>query len=191
VPLFNSVKVYGKDVAPVLETGERLLAMGMVHTHWSGDTSSLESEGGNPDRPGSSRGLVEGVDWTGVQYNQDRVNRLVAGSSGAGAADSWGGRMWSAIRARSEKANVEWAVTDRRLLLLDNDRGNPPTFAVHFAVPRAVIRGARRRGKVLFQWGRVEVSFVDGSRVALVLAILDISAAKAFVRAVESGGTHG
>ncbi|WP_097327759.1 hypothetical protein [Paractinoplanes atraurantiacus] len=190
MPLFNAVKIYGNDVAPVLEPGERLLAMGMVHTHYSGDTSALESEGGDPHRPASSQGLVDGVDWTGVQYNQDRVNRAIGGSSGSGSAASWGGQAWQAIKARAV-GNLDWAVTDRRLLLLDKDNANPPTFSVHFAVPREAIRSARRRGKILFQWGRVEVRFADDSMVAMVLAIVDVGAARNFVRALETGAARG
>ena len=187
VPLLDAVKLYGQAVAEVLEPGERLIAMGVVHTHWSGDTSALEAEGGDPDRPGSADRLVDGADWTGVQYNQDRINRFVAGSSGIGSASSHGGRVWQTIKARAEIGNLEWAVTDRRLLLLENNEGNPPTFRLHLAVPREAIRSARRRSKILFQWGRVEVTFVDGSMVAMVLAILDISAAGNFVRAVNMG----
>ena len=191
MPLFNAVKIYGAAVAEVLEPGERLLAMGVVHTHWSGDTSALASEGGDPHRPASGQGLVDGIDLTGVQYNQDRVKGFVAGSSGSGSAGSWGDRVWQAIKARAGTGNVEWAVTDRRLLLLDNDEGNPPTFRLHLAVPREAIRSARRRSKILFQWGRVEVTFVDGSMVALVLALLDLSAAGNFVRALETGVSRG
>ncbi|MEU8816723.1 hypothetical protein [Actinoplanes sp. NPDC048796] len=176
-------KIYGRDVAAVLEDGERLLAMGLVHAHLSGDTSELASEGGEPGRPA---GLVDGVDWTGVQYSQDRVNRFLGGSSGSGFAGSWGDRTWQALKARAVKGTTEWAVTDRRLLLLDSDHGNPATFTVLFQVPRAAIHAVRRRSKILLQWGRVEVGFADGSRIAMVLALLDVGAATNFVRALRA-----
>ena len=183
MPLFDAVKLNGQAVAPVLEAGERLLAMGTVHAHWSGDTSALASEGGGE---GGSGRLVEGVDWTGVQYNQDRINRAISGVSGSGAAGSWGDRTWQALRAHA--GTVDWAITDRRLLFLDHQIGNPPVFTVQFAVPRAAIRSARRRSKFLFQWGRVEVTFADGSMIALVLALLDLGAAGLFLRSLDSGG---
>jgi hypothetical protein len=183
VPLFDAVKMNGQAVAAALEPGERLLAMGTVHTHWSGDTSELASEGGEP---GGSGRLVEGADWAGVQYNQDSVNRLIAGASGSGTSGSWADQTWQAIKAH-DVGTLDWAITDRRLLLLDHKIGNPPTFTLHFAVPREAIRATRRRSKLFFQWGRVVVTFADGSTVAMVLALLDIGAAGNFVRALETG----
>ena len=82
--------------------------------------------------------------------------------------------------------SLDWVVTDRRLLLLDNDRVSPPHFRTLFAVPRVAIRSARRRGRLFLQWGRVEVTFTDGSMVALVLALFDISAAAHFLRALTA-----
>jgi hypothetical protein len=187
VPLFNAVKIYGKAVAEVLEPGERLLAMGMFHPNLGGDTSGFErtdDEARPGDGAGSSGRLVEGVDWTGVQYNKDRVDRIVGGSTGSGAVGSIAGRMWRAMR-ETVSGQLEWAVTDQRLLLLQKTAHNPAEFAIHFAVRRADIGGVRRRAKILFQWGRCEVAFVDGSRLAMTISMVDIGAARNFVGALS------
>lgn len=156
MPLIDTVKIYGDAVAEVLDTDERLLAMGPVHTRRPG---TLEAR------------LMAGVDRT----------RLRSGPPGSG---SWGRRTRQALQAR-EVTSLGWAVTDRRLLLLDNDRVSPPHFRTLLAVPRAAIRSARRRGRLFLQWGRVEVTFTDGSMVALVLAVVDVSAAAHFLRALH------
>ena len=164
MPLIDTVKIYGEAVAEVLDTGERLLAMGPVHVR---RTSSFESR------------LMAGVDWTGLRYGRDRLR------SGPPGAASWSRRTQRVLHAR-EVTSLDWAVTDRRLLLLDNDRVSPPHFRTLFAVPRAAIRSARRRGRLFLQWGRVEVTFTDGSMVALVLALFDVSAAAHFLRALTA-----
>lgn len=157
VPLIDTVKIYGEAVAEILDTDERLLAMGPVQMRRPG---SLEAR------------LMAGVDW----------GRLRSGPLGPG---SWGRRTRQALQAR-EVTSLDWAITDRRLLLLDHDLVSPPHFRTLFAVPRAAIRGARRRGRLFLQWGRVEVTFTDGSMVALVLAMFDVSAAAHFLRALTA-----
>ncbi|MFI5890964.1 hypothetical protein ACIA5D_12700 [Actinoplanes sp. NPDC051513] len=82
--------------------------------------------------------------------------------------------------------SLDWAVTDRRLLLLDNYRIDPQRFRLHFAVPRPAIRAARRRSRLFLEMGRVELTFVDGSMAALVVAVLDVTAATGFVRVLSS-----
>ena len=98
---------------------------------------------------------------------------------------SGGRRTLGAVQSRAV-TSLDWAVTDRRLLLLDNYRLNPQRFRLHLAIPRAAIRTARRHGRLLLPWGRVELTFTDGSMAALVLAILDITAAAGFLRALGS-----
>jgi hypothetical protein len=100
-------------------------------------------------------GLRTGAE--GVQYNQDRVNWIMAGSSGAGRrvpGVTGCGRRSRLGRSRATSR----AATDQRLLLLAKERGDQPTFGLHFAVPRSAVRAVRRRSKILFQWGRVEVT---------------------------------
>ena len=95
----------------------------------------------------------------------------------------------AAKRAAAE-AGLSHAVTEREAddLLRDAayDRVSPPHFRTLFAVPRAAIRSVRRRGRFFLQWGRVEVTFTDGSMVALVLAMVDVSAAAHFLRALTT-----
>ena len=146
-----------------METGERLLAMGMLHPHRAAD--------GYPPH------LVENVDWTGVQYDKDRT------LPGATMPASWGRRTLGALQSRAV-TSLDWAVTDRRVLLLDNYRINPQRFRLRLAIPRAAIRTAHRHGRLLLPWGRVELTFTDGSMVALVLGVLDITAATGFLRAL-------
>jgi hypothetical protein len=155
MPLIDAARIYGEAVAEVTETGERLLAMGIIH------------------RP--RRRQVEGVDLAGVRHPDAH----------ASVEPSWGRRTWQAVQS-PKVTSLGWAVTDRRLLLLDNYRIDPQRFRLHFAVPRSAIRAVRRRSRPLLGMGRVELTFVDGSMVALVLAIVDVTAATAFVRSLGS-----
>ena len=116
VPLIDAVKIYGEAVAEVMEPGERLQAMGVIHT----------------PRPQ----VIEGLD----------LARLRRPHARADPAPSWGRRTWQAVQSRAV-TSLDWAVTDRRLLLLDNYRIEPQRFRLHFAVPRSAIRAVRRRGK--------------------------------------------
>ncbi len=180
MPLFNQVKAFGSDVAKVLEPGERLIAMGGYQPPHVGDTSALERPSGEP---GSGR-LVEGADWTGVQLNPDRVNRAVGGTTGTGGAESTAGQLWREATNAPDGLR-KWAVTDRRLLLLVDTLKKPTEFRIHFAVPRQAIRSARRRGRFVLQWGRVELTFADGSTVALTLAMFDVGAARQMIDALS------
>jgi hypothetical protein len=194
VPLFNQVKLFGDDVAKVLEPGERLLALGAFHEPLNGDDSKLELEDHelsplqqrflreHGHRLPNSDKFIQGVDWLGVHVNSDRIRRAFSGLSGVGSPPSIAGRMW---RASKDGSGVEWAVTDRRLLLLKSDTAVNRTYTVLFSVPRSLIASAARRGKLLFQWGRVEVSFTDGSMLAWNAALLDVSAARALVAALS------
>jgi hypothetical protein len=200
VPLFNKVKIYGDVVAKVLEPGERLLALGTFHELLNGDDSKLERadhelsplqqrylrEHGH--RIPTSDRFFQGVDWLGVHVNSDRIDRALSGLCGVGAPDSIAGRMW---RASKDASGVEWAVTDRRLLLLASDMALDTTYTIVFSVPRSSIASAARRGKLLFQWGRVEVTFTDGSMLAWNAALLDVSAARTLVAALSGPGQTG
>jgi hypothetical protein len=117
----------------------------------------------------------------------------MSGLSGAGAATSVAGRMWRAGKDQTG-GFVEWAVTDRRLLLLKGDIAVNRTYTILYEVPRSSVASAARRGKLLFQWGRVEVSFTDGSMLAWNAALLDVSAARSLVAAlsgpIQPGGAR-
>jgi hypothetical protein len=196
VPLFDHVKLSGEAVSKVLEPGERLLALGGFHQPLSGDESRLERSDDEltsveqrflretGQRPRQSDTWFQGIDWGGVHINSDRIQRVLSGLSGAGAVDSTAGRMWRASKSH-QHGLLKWAVTDQRLLLLLDKIGNPPSFEIHFSVDRTLIRSVRRRGKLLFQWGRVEVTFVDGSMIAFLAALLDVGAARQLVRALS------
>jgi hypothetical protein len=195
VPLFNQVKLFGDDVAKVLNPGERLLALGAYHEPLNGDDSKLELEDHelsplaqrflreHGHRLPTSDGFFQGVDWHGVHVNPDRIRRALSGSSGAGAPRSSAGRMWRATK--NAGGMIEWAVTDQRLLILKGDTALHRTYTIMFAVPRSEIRSAVRRGKLLFQWGRVEVTFTDDSMLAFNAALLDIGSARQLVAALS------
>lgn len=205
MPLFNQRKLFGDDVAKVLQPGEQLLALGPFHEPLNGDESKLELEEHelgkfereflrqHGHRPETSDSFFQGIDWTGVHINPDRIRRAMSGLSGAGAATSVAGRMWRAGKDQTG-GFVEWAVTDRRLLLLKGDIAVNRTYTILYEVPRSSVASAARRGKLLFQWGRVEVSFTDGSMLAWNAALLDISAARSLVAAlsgpIQPGGAR-
>ena len=199
MPLFNSVKLYGEDVARSLEPGERLLGLGTYHDPLNGDESRLHladhelrgvakrfRDDTGRHLPTDDR-LLQGVDWGGVHINPDRLRRAWSGLAGQGAPESIAGRMWRATKAPG-KGTLDWAVTDRRLLVLEHEAAVHPTYRIKFAVPRAEIRSACRRGKLFFQWGRVEITFVDDSMIAFNAALLDVGAARQLVRALTGPG---
>jgi hypothetical protein len=198
VPLVNHVKIDGPDIAKVLEPGEQLRALGSYRRPLNGDSSALEladdeltgvekrflTETGERVPPTDK--LFLGVDWTGVHLNSDRINRFLFGRDGSGAVESIAGRMWRAGRAPTGKMR-HWAVTDRRLLLLLQTIGTVPSvWEVEFAVPLASVRSARRRGKLLFEWGLVEITFVDGSTLGVLAGIVDVALAGQLVRALTN-----
>jgi hypothetical protein len=197
VPLLNHVKLSGPYVAKVLDPGESLLAIGLYRPTLNGDDSRLalgdqELSGREQSHlretgerlPRSDR-FFQGIDWRGVHVNPRRVNRLLFGLDGDGEADSTAGQMWRAAR-RPAKGLRHWAVTDRRLLLLRDTFDQDHTWQVLFAVPRPAVRSARRRGKFLLQWGRVEIGFEDGSMLAFLTGFLDMGAARHLVRAINN-----
>jgi hypothetical protein len=199
VPLFDGVKVYGEAVSTVLAPGERLLAIGGFHTLLNGDESKLERRDHELTKveqrflrehgrrmPSSDR-WFQGVDWTGIHVNSDRFERLLSGLVGIGAVDSYAGRLWRSTK--QSRGLLQWAVTDRRFLVLDSTPSND--YSIPFSVDRADVRSARRRGKLLFQWGRVELRFVDGSMFSFLAAMLDVVAARNLVRALSGTSQRG
>jgi hypothetical protein len=188
VPLFDQVRLYGDDVAKVLAADGHLLALGDCHAPLNDDEShsGLEDHELSPleqrflreqgRRLPKSDNLFQGIDWTGVHVNPDRIRRALSGSSGSGSPDSIAGRMWRAIKS-SRRGIAEWAVTDQRLLVLTGDTAVHKTYTVVFSVPPFQIKSATGRGKLLFHWGRVEIIVTDDSMLAFNAALLDIVAA--------------
>ncbi len=188
--MFNQLKYFGAAVQRVLPPGERLLELGLYH-QLAGDDSRLTRP---MPEPGERDRLIEGFDPTigGLQVNPDRIDRLLGGLSGEGDPDSVAGRWWRA--ANGEKWDTtEYAVTDRRLLLLTSrSRGaGESEYKILYALPRAQVASARRRPKWLFQWGRVEVRFTDGSMIAWAAGLLSTARARALVAALSGPGYPG
>ena len=191
MPLLNHVKINGPEIAKVLAPGERLLALGIYRGPLNPDTRGLERTddelSGFEQRyvrehghrlPQSDKTFELG------QFNTDNFNNLMSGSAGSGAAGSYAGLMWRAGRSM-EPATVHWVVTDRRFLLMKRpEAGAQGLWSIGFAVPRSVVRSARRHAKVLFGWGQVEVTFVDGSMLAILAGMLDVGIANQMVRAL-------
>src|SRR4051812_37094471 len=108
MPLIDYLRLYGADVAKLLDHGEQLLDMGLYREPLIGDESKLgrtvdelsprlrervERRGGQP-AAGSDR-FVQGFDLLsgGVQVNPHRIDRLFGGVSGVGAPGSIAGRL--------------------------------------------------------------------------------------------------
>ncbi len=127
----------------------------------------------------------QGIDWYGIHINQDRVNRVIWGLRGEGAVGSIGGLFWRAAEKRP--SSIQWAVTNLRFLLL-SQRADVHTeqFAVYFELPRTSIVSVRHRGKLFFEWGRVELRFADGSMFSFMTSLLDFSAARQLTRAMST-----
>jgi hypothetical protein len=205
MPLINYVKVYGAEVAKVLDAGERLLDMGRYREPLIGDESRLlrtpeelspgvrrlvQKHGPLPER---SDKLVEGFDplMGGLQVNPRRIDRFMGGISGEGGPASLAGRLWRA--PRSHPGSTYYAVTDRRLLLLAASGPGAADYRIIFEAPRAAVVSAARRGKLLFQRGRVEVAFTDGSMKAWTPGLLSSARARSLVAALSrpTNGTGG
>jgi hypothetical protein len=192
MPIFNALKLYGDEVTTqVLQPGETLIDMGPTHEPLNPDTSKLELEdhalskfhreflAEHGRRLETSDSWFQGIDCSGIHINSDRINRAMSGLRGIGAPNSIAGQMWRATRFRSGSVagSLHWAATDRRLLMIRGDIAVDRTWTVMYSVPRSSIARAARRGKLLFQWGRVELSFTDGSMLAYTPGLLDVVAA--------------
>jgi hypothetical protein len=196
MPLINYVKLYGAEVAKVLDRDERLIEMGLYREPLLGDESRLERTtdelSGGPrgpvderDRSGGTDKFVQGFDPLagGLQVNPRRIDRALGGLSGVGGAASLAGRMWRA--GRHHDGSAYYAVTERRLLLLGTTRPGAGDYHILVEVPRAEVASAARRGKLLFQRGRVEVRFTDGSMKAWTTATLSTGRARSLVAALS------
>jgi hypothetical protein len=198
VPLHNHVKINGPEIAKVLEPGERLLALGIYRGPLNPDTRGLERaddelsefEQRHLREHGERLPRSDKVFELG-QFNTDMFNNLMSGTAGSGAADSYAGLMWRAGKAMGPGI-VHWAVTDRRFLLIQRPpAGTSGPWTIGFAVPRAAVRSARRHFKILFGWGQVEVTFADGSMLAILAGLIDVGLANQMIRALTGGGTGG
>ena len=191
MPLLNHVKINGPEIAKVLGPGERLLALGIYRGPHNPDTRGLERTGDELS-PFEQRYVQEHGHrlpeqdkvFEAGQFNTEMFNNLMSGSAGSGAAGSYAGLLWRAGKAM-EPGIVHWVVTDRRFLLMRRPpAGAKGPWSIGFAVPRAAVRSARRHFKLLFGWGQVEVTFVDGSMLAILAGMLDVGIANQLIRAL-------
>jgi hypothetical protein len=194
VPILNHVKINGPEIAKVLEPDERLLALGIYRGPLNPDTRGLERtddelskfEQKYMQEHGHRLPVSDKVFELG-QFNTDKFNNLLSGTAGSGAANSYAGLMWRAGRAMGPGI-VHWAVTDRRFLLIQRPpAGEKGPWRIGFAVPRQAVRSARRHVKILFGWGQVEVTFADGSMLAILAGLLDVGLANQMIRALNEG----
>jgi hypothetical protein len=195
MPLIDYVKLYGSDVAKVLDRHETLVDMGSYREPLIGDESRLtrtvdelsprlrqmvEEHGPAP----RSDKVIEGFDPLrgGIQVNPRRIDRFLGGVSGEGGPGSAAGRLW---RAGKGDGSRYYAVTDRRLLLLAQATVGSGEYQIVFDLPRSDVVSARRRGKLMFQRGRVEVRFSDGSMKAWTTGLLSTARARSLVAALS------
>lgn len=192
MPLLNLLKIYGADIAQALEAGERPLAVGLYRGPHNPDTRGFELADSELS-PGEQRFLQEhgrrlpdsdkAIELG--QINGHVWQRLISGSAGWGSPTSYAGRMWRAGTALHRSSTVHWVVTDRRFLLMVGPRpGSDGPWSIGFEVPRSAVRSARRRFKLLFAWGQVEVTFVDDSMVAILAGMLDVRLANRLISAL-------
>lgn len=191
--MLNYLKIYGDDIAQALEAGERPLAMGLYREPHNADARGFELLDSELS-PGEQRFLAEhgrrlpdsdkAIELG--QINGHVWQRLISGRAGWGSPTSYAGRLWRAGTALQRSGTVHWLVTDRRLVLVVGPRpGSDGPWSVGFAVSRSAVRSARRRFKLLFAWGQVEVTFVDDSMVAILAGMLDVSLANRLIRALK------
>jgi hypothetical protein len=197
MPLINYLKHFKADVEKVLQPGEQLIDLGLYHAPLVGDESRLERTRDElsprmrryadrhgsppPSSPPSPSGKLFSFDlFTGLDVNDDRVARFFGGRSGEGSVDSVAGRWW---RAAKDLSSAEYGVTNRRLLLLNRPAGED-AYEIAFSVPREQVAFAARRGKLLFQRGRVEVRFTDRSMIAFTTGLLTTGRARSLVAAL-------
>jgi hypothetical protein len=197
MPLINYVKLYGADVAKVLEPDEQLIDMGLYQEPLIADGSRLERtvDEVSPRMrraverhralPPSPVTFAQGFDVLrgGPQASPDRINRLVGGICGEGGADSIAGRLWRA--AERHDGSSYYAVTVRRLLLLAENLNGSVKYQILFDLPRSAVASAALSGKLLFQRGRVEVRFTDGSMKAWTPGIVFAARGRSLVAALS------
>jgi len=194
----------------VLEPGEALLASGMVAAAFVGDDRIEQAPTDPQGIEAAVRAALERVErlpalpagflavagfladpLPGLDVN---VERLLGGDVGEGDATS----LAALVKAGLRDASVELAVTDRRLLLaVDGDEEVLPEGSsvpvrskrATAAVPRRAVAGVRRRSRPL-ERGRIELLFVDGSRIVLTAGVVSARRATRLVDAlVAAPGT--
>ncbi len=196
MPLFNYLKTYRDDLAPLLRTGEQALDMAPFQPPLAGDEGDFERpeqlqghlerwvQRRKPDVPGPPSDRLLSFDpLDGVEVNQRRVDRRIGGESAAGAASSIAARM---LVARMTSQGVFYVVTDRRLLLVATP--DLQTTTLVFEISRDLVVSARREPKPLtLQLSRVVLTFADDSRLALLAGwFLAAGRAKTLVAALAT-----
>lgn len=198
---------------PVLEPGEQILAVGLVTTPFIG-SDAIELPSGADRTAEVVRRALEGVDrlpplgkgflavaGAGAAVLHPfpvidiDVDRLLGGQTGHGAVGSVAA-LFKAALARAGSADL--LVTDRRLALAvdSSDRTvrvedvEAPAKDVVVSVPRAVVRGVRRRRRPL-EMGRIEFAFTDGSSITLTAGAISGRRAARFVDALVRSGPPG
>jgi hypothetical protein len=201
MPLINYVKMYGADVAKVLKPDERLVDMGPYREPLIGDESRLERTFDelsprmreHVEKRGSlpaSDKFVQGFDPLagGLQVNPSRIDRWLGGISGEGGVSSIAGQLWRA--ADKYDGDTSYAVTDQRLLLLGEAKLGSGDYRIIFELPRTAVASAARKGKLLFQRGRVEVRFTDRSMKAWTPGMVFAARARSLVAALTGPMTQ-
>jgi hypothetical protein len=169
--IFDQAELYRDKIAPLLEPGER--AELMVHGQvWGRDEPEPES----PDQRPIWLRIVD-VFLTGSIMGRDlHLEQRFLGTNARGAPDSYG----VGLRYRLEANHASYClVTDRRLLFV-HFRNGLEALEVKASAPRAAVASARRRAGLL-QFGRVELTFTDGSTLQLMTGIFFTRNAKRLV----------
>lgn len=183
MPLIDHVKLYGEDVSKVLQPGERLLAMGFF-TSDLGDKERLPDHDG--PLPSDKFFLGFKLLAGGLRTNPHRFDRFFFGVSGIGGRSTIAGQFFRVTE--DTRISPHYAVTDRRLLLLHEEKTGSGDYRIVFETPRSTVASAARRGR-LFQRGRVELTFTDGSMKALTTGMLFTGRARQLVRALHTPTT--
>lgn len=199
--------LYGDSLRQLLQPREQLLAFTKVNEPPNSSSYDfLRAAARDPSPDARSRPWILGFSLRqgGVQWNLERHNLWLGGTSGTGDPGSIGrdlwllyrgatatlagkettvGQRWAEIRSQAPAPDLV-AVTDRRMLLLCSDTGGKTELRAQ--IPRERIRQARRRpcGLRLYCRGRVEVTFADGSMKALHLGWLRAGRARGVVQAL-------
>lgn len=162
--MFNDLSVFADNISAGLEPGEQALFAGLAHyTHG-------HEELGREDRSVSFDPL-NGVQWEPAEA---AAERLVGGTTLVGFPGCLAQRLAAA-------ATEHLVLTDQRLLA--GTYGDGP-LRTQWQTPRTQVAEVAHRPRLL-QFGRVEVGFVDGSVVRLMLGMLSPRPARRLVAAFE------
>jgi hypothetical protein len=114
------------------------------------------------------------------------LDRLIGGRTCEGPRDSLARRVQHALSALGPGAD-RFVLSDRRLLLVKGTLfTDPPKLSVISSVPLTDIAQARRRPRGLLR-RRVEIRFIDDSRIVLALPTLRSPKPQRLVAALEPG----